>query len=263
MKTRGARVYLVVSICLIFAAVPAFTTGCGDSDEVVSEEGWEYITQDSGDDFGEDVRENNLKGGEGVVHMCGRSVLGGWFEYWGWDWDYEQPEHFEGYELYYHEMEVPPDIVYSAEEVAAELAGLGGGCMFFKLCFDDFEGGDEYTARENLERNEEIVQSVVDFAVDEMGLTLILGNALPVVEEYCDRWMVWNQREYNSFLEGLSREYGDKVVVLDLYGTLADGEGCLRSEYAADEYDSHLNASAYSALNEKLEETLDNLLAAP
>lgn len=197
--------------------------------------------------------------GGGVIHMCGRSVLGGWFEHWGWDYDPENPVPFGGYGLVYHEMDTPPGIVDTAVEAAREIADAGGGVMFFKLCFADFVGGDEESARDNLEANEEMVREVVEAAVGEEGLTLILGNALPMVREYSDEWLAWNHREYNRFLEELAKDSGGRVLVLDLYGTLAAPDGSLRPEYAVDPYDSHLNEAAYDALDGVLRDLLAQL----
>ena len=252
-------------IFTVVAVLMVLVVGCSGSDKTSVDEGWE----DQGNGYEEDRETSGeytggeLEAGAGAVHMCGRSVLGAWFEYWGWDWDYEEPVHLDGFSLYYHEMDVPPEIVYTAAEVADNLGSQGGGVMFFKLCFADFEGGDQSTAGDNLENNKGIIRDVVEAAVEENGLVLILGNALPVVREYFDRWMFWNQQEYNAFIEELSREYGGQVLVLDLYGTLASPEGWLRPEYAVDPYDSHLNEAAYSALDPVLKGVLDRLPASP
>jgi hypothetical protein len=167
----------------------------------------------------------------------------------------------DGYNLTYREMDVPPGIVDTAREAAREAAGGGGRVMFFKLCFDDFEGGDEDAARENLENNIGMIGEVAEAAVDEEGLILILGNALPKVREYTDEWLVWNQREYNQLLEELADTYGGKVVILDLYGTLSTSGGWLDPGYAADPYDSHLNDAAYEALDVVLSDILEGLPA--
>ncbi len=205
-------------------------------------------------------------GGEGhtstssrAVHMCGRSVLGGWFDHWGWGWDPADPASFHGYSMYYHEMESPPGIADTARGVIEDLADKGGGTVFFKLCFADFEGGDRDNAEANLERNQEIVRAVVDAAVEAGNVFLLLGNALPLVREYCDQWLVDNQRRYNAFLEGLAESHPGRIVVLDLYGTLAASGGWLKPEYAADPYDSHLNDAAYRALDPVLEKALSAL----
>jgi hypothetical protein len=252
-------------IFAVTAVLLVLVVGCTSSDKTTSEQSWD--DQENGYEEDQETSQQytggELEAGAGAVHMCGRSVLGEWFEYWGWDWDYEDPVRFDGYSLYYHEVDVPPEIVYSAAEVADNLGNQGGGVMFFKLCFDDFEGGDQSSAGDNLENNKRMIREVVTSAVEDNGLTLILGNALPKVREYFDRWMLWNQQEYNAFIDELSREYGDQVLVLDLYGTLASTEGWLRPEYAIDPYDSHLNEAAYSALDPVLSDVLDRLPASP
>jgi hypothetical protein len=259
----GTAIRLLILVAA--AVLLILVVGCSGSDKTSSDESWDERENGYEEDWetSEEYTGGDLEAGAGAVHMCGRSVLGAWFEYWGWDWDYEEPVQLDGYSLYYHEMDVPPEIVYSAAEVADDLGSQGGGVMFFKLCFADFEGGDQSSAGDNLENNKSIIREVVENAVEDNGLILILGNALPVVREYFDRWMFWNQQEYNAFIAELSSEYGDQVLVLDLYGTLASPEGWLLPEYAVDPYDSHLNAAAYSALDPVLREVLDRLPASP
>jgi sugar phosphate isomerase/epimerase len=193
-----------------------------------------------------------------TLHMCGRSVLAGWFEHWGWDYDPAHPVHFAGFELVYHEMDTPPGILDTAREAIREVSREGGGALFFKLCFADFAGGDEDTARSNLEDNKRIVRAVADAALGE-GLLLILGNALPMVREYTDEWLTWSHREYNRFLAELAAAHPGRIAILDLYGTLAAPGGWLRPEYALDPYDSHLNDAAYAALDPVLARVLDAL----
>lgn len=250
-RTAAAVVFTLVVV--VTAACP----GCGGEGETLPREqpygGWEGPA--------ETPREESTEGGGAdlhgaeTLHMCGRSVLGGWFEHWGWDYDPENPVRFGPRYLVYHEMYVPPEIVDSARDAASE-AAEGGGAMFFKLCFDDFAGGDEYSAHENLDANQEIIREVVEDAVEDKGLTLILGNALPKVREYTDEWLVWNHREYNRFLQELAGGYDGSVIILDLYGTLAAPGGWLRPEYADGPYDPHLNAAAYGALDEELRRVL-------
>ena len=257
MSIKGLR-WAVTALVLLLAVVAFACMGCGGDKASTP---WEERPVD-GEDFsdgGEDGSEENGEAvirGEDVVYMCGRSVLGGWFEHWGWDYDYENPVRFGSYELLYEEMDVPPGIVDTAIDVARTAAESGGGTVFFKFCFEDFVGGDEYGARENLEENKRMVSEVAEAVVGEEGLTLIVGNALPMVREYTDEWLVWNHREYNRFLEELAHAYGGRVIVLDLYGTLSTSGGWLRAEYAADAYDSHLNDAAYDALDVKLAEIL-------
>jgi predicted small secreted protein len=254
MSGRVFRCALAAGILLLLAVTVAACSGCGDDVSSTSEEEtWPLYEETAGErDNGGSGSLDDARGSLGVVHMCGRSVLGGWFEHWGWDYDYDSPQSFGSYRLVYHEMDVPPGIVDTAVNAAREAAAGGDGLMFFKLCFDDFEGGDEDEAGENLEENKRMLGEIVEVAVEEEGLTLIVGNALPRVREYTDEWLVWNHREYNSFLDELAKAYGGRVIILDLYGTLSTPEGWLRPEYAVDDYDSHLSEKAYDALDAEL-----------
>ncbi len=133
--------------------------------------------------------------------------------------------------------------------------------MLIKLCFSDFHGGDSGSARENLEANRKIIRRVMETASEE-GLVLILGNVLPMVEEYTGAWLIWNHREYNRYLSGLADTSGGRIVVLDLCWILADPDGSLRPEYAADPCYSHLNEAAYDVLDGVLKELLSEVLPA-
>lgn len=259
--TAGKRAALAACLLLV-AALLLTPIACGGSggEDTGKDTSWDTWQQGEGQTSGDEAEEGSGKSGpvaaDRTIYMCGRSVLGGWFDHWGWDYDPQNPVRFGGYYLVYREMDVPPGIADSAADAARTAASAGTEAMFFKLCFADFAGGDEDSARENLQGNKEIVRTVVETAVEEEGLTLILGNALPMVREYTDDWLVWNHREYNRFLDELADGSGGKVVILDLYGTLAAPEGWLLPEYAADPYDSHLNEAAYDALDAELEEVL-------
>ncbi len=261
MEREGVRkiVILLLALCL---ALPLFWAGCGKSE-------WSSEAGKTENHSQEETRTSESPGGSGnalatrskIVHMCGRSVLAGWFEHWGWDWDPDHPVYLSGFRLYYHELQTPPYIVDSALPVIKRVSDGVGGIIFFKLCFDDFEGGDEYSARENLRRNQAYIQSVVRAVVDERGLPLILGNALPKVQGYTDQWLVWNQREYNRFLTEMERNHKGKVRVLDIYGALATPGGWLRAEYATNAEDSHANGAAYTQLDRLLEGILSDIVS--
>lgn len=252
----------MLALSALSIAVVLFSfIACGGSDGTTSQDGWldqgeEAVHENEGSG---ESGENTATAGAGVIHMCGRSVLGGWFEHWGWDYDPGNPVTFDGYTLVYHEMESPPGIVGTALKVVRQVGDRGGGTVFFKLCFADFVGGDEYGARENLETNKEIIRTITDAAASDEGLILILGNALPMVREYTDNWLVWNHREYNRFLDELAGSYKGRVLILDLYGTLAASDGWLRPDYASDPSDSHLNDKAYSALDKVFRGVLGKL----
>lgn len=192
-----------------------------------------------------------------AVLMCGRSVMGEWFSHWGWEGDPGEPASFAGRDLFYREMDSPPEIVGTARRVIAE-AGPDG-VVFFKLCFEDFEGGDRETAEANLERNEDIIREVVRASQAQSGQVLLLGNALPVVESSGDEWMVWNQRAYDDFLRDLAAASSTPVIIVDLYGTLSTPDGYLDPSYASDPYDSHPNEAGYDALDPVLVSALRSL----
>ncbi len=258
MKKGLGTMFALLLVLLL--TVPLYCMGCGKSKW---SSGLEEV--DAQPQEGTQASEPTGGGGGGLsarakeVHMCGRSVLAGWFEHWGWDWDPAHPVSLMGFRLYYHELQTPPYIVDSAMPVIKRVSSGNGGIIFFKLCFDDFEGGDEYGARENLRRNQAYIQSVVRAVVDEGGLPLILGNALPKVRAYTDQWLVWNQREYNRFLAEMESSHKGKVVVLDIYGTLSSPGGWLRAEYATNPEDSHPNGLAYAQLDRLLEKILSEI----
>jgi hypothetical protein len=256
---RGAALAacVLLTAVLLLSLLGCGGSGSGDADGDTSGDGWRQgEEQPSSGESGEESGGGGRLPADRTIFMCGRSVLGGWFDHWGWDHDPQNPVRFGRYYLVYREMDVPPGIVDSAADAARAAAAAGSEAMFFKLCFADFAGGDEYSARENLQGNEDIVREVVETTVEEEGMTLILGNALPMVREYTDDWLVWNHHEYNRFLDELASEYGGKIVILDLYGTLAAPGGWLLPEYAADSYDSHLNDTAYDALDAELQKIL-------
>lgn len=150
---------------------------------------------------------------------------------------------YQGYDLIYSEIGIPPEVASSAAD-RINLYGDRADTVFFKLCFADFES-DPYG--DNLARNKAYVQDVYEAAVTEGGKKLIVGNALPMVAEYTDADLVANHRAYNRWLDDFASTRDD-IQVLDLYGTVSDSDGNLRSDYAEDPYDSHLNDAAYSVI---------------
>lgn len=265
MTVNRMRQFIIVFSGLIIAVALFSGTGCGGAG------GPSSSAPQSSDEDGqagnemkpEDTGQAKPGSNSNAIHMCGRSVLGGWFYYRGWDGDPSHPVVFGDYKLIYHEMECPPDITRSALDVASQVRRQGDHLMFFKLCFADFVGGDPDGARENLEANKGIIRSVVKGAVEEGGLTLMIGNALPMVREYTDSWLIWNHREYNAFLEDLSGQYSGRVLILDLYGTLATPDGWLRPGYASDPGDSHPNAQGYAALDKVFQAVPGRLASSP
>ena len=177
------------------------------------------------------------------VYMLGRSVMNGWFNHWGSD-----PFFHKQYALRYREVDAPPDIVGSVRTIIDTLSGPEGSVLFFKLCFDDFAGGDQAAAQANLDRNLEYVQQVYDTAVRTRHLRLIIGNALPKVAKATDQWLVWNHRQYNARLSSFAGEH-DSVQIFDLYSILSETSGALKSKYATSADDSHPNDAGYTALD--------------
>ncbi len=238
MLGKARTVLAAAAAALLLAALAA--PGCGKSGNVsTGGSGGSAGSPGSGGGIGTGV-------GRGAVQACGRSVLYGWFEHLGWEGDPAVPVRFEGVDFYYREMSCPPEITDDARAVIKR-AGEGGR-VFFKLCFADFEGGDEWTARENLRRNQGIIDELVEYSRKFPGQVLLLGNALPVVSEYCDSWLVWNQRSYNRHLEELASA-NPQVVVVDLYGALAAGDGSLQPRFACSRDDSHPSAAGYAAMD--------------
>ena len=214
--------FLVFVVSLSLAVV-----GCGKKEEKTVEP--------------EQKRETTETSAGKAVLMNGRSVMGGWLEHWGYN--YEGPVQEHGYSLDYKEL--------NAEDMAGSfrnnVSGLPpGSVVFFKFCFADFNG-------ENLTELESTVGEVVDIA-KEGGLKLIIGNALPMNEEGGSRELVNEYEKYNLFLGKKASESPD-VWVYDFYSVLAGSDGLLKPEY--DTGDSHPNDDAYTALDETFFPLLD------
>jgi len=178
-----------------------------------------------------------------MVYMLGRSVTAGWFSHWGAD-----PYIYGRFTLEYHAVQPPPDIVTSAQTIIDSLTLCDQPVLFFKLCFEDFVGGDSLAAQENLDRNVGYVDSVYA-AATRRGLQMIVGNAPPQVANATDQWLVWNHRQYNQRLLDLAVQHPGTLQVFDLYSALADSAGNLNPAYAASANDSHPNDAGYSALD--------------
>lgn len=187
------------------------------------------------------------------VFMMGRSVMGGWFEHWGYDW--EDPVLRDGYALYYREIMGPPDIGDDAASAVAELPP--DTIVFFKLCFVDFWASSPGDVNANVEENMGYVRQV-QAACEEQGLTLVVGNALPQVVGDTSPLLVRTHRAYNDALDQFASEHAD-VVVFDLYGLLAGQDGSLPKGLAVSPDDSHLNNVAYNVLDEAFFPLLDSV----
>lgn len=191
-----------------------------------------------------------IPAGEAAVLMCGRSVMAGWFGSWGADTS--APHAFCDHTLYYGELSSPPEIVESFEEQISRHPGVT--TVFFKLCFEDFSGGDREEAAANLARNKDYIRRAYATGHDR-NLTILFGNALPKVEGETSADLAWNHREYNAFLDDFCRSRSD-CRIFDFYGVLAVADGSLKPAYAAGAEDSHLNDAAYAVLNSRLCEAL-------
>ncbi|MBU1177594.1 hypothetical protein KJ903_00065 [Patescibacteria group bacterium] len=189
-----------------------------------------------------------------TVIMLGRSVMGGWFEHWGADDGVYIKDRFT---LEYRELESPPDIVKSVEKIMKKLPAEKKDIVFFKFCFVDFAG--EGSANTNLEQNKKYIEDVYKVVVEEHRAKLIIGNALPQVMNDNDIYLVWNHQQYNAWLKEFWQQHPDDVTIFNMYKQLASDMGALKSEYAADEYDSHLNTKGYEALDKPFWEMMENL----
>lgn len=188
------------------------------------------------------------------VFMLGRSVMNGWFRHWNPEDPY-QPVKKNGYTLYYKEISGPPDIVTSTEEKLAEADN--NTIIFFKFCFVDFVGGSGQEIQSNLSDNQKYVEQVYE-AVNNKGLKLIIGNALPQVDNVTDNFMVDNHDQFNEWLEGFASSH-ENVKIFDQYGILADDQGNLRAEYATNPDDSHPNEAGYKEMDAPFFELLDEM----
>ena len=187
-------------------------------------------------------------------YMLGRSVMEGWFVHWGWDWDDNHPVIHGRFTLYHRYILAPWDgidnMIDSIRTIVKNIPDTLDPVVFFKLCFADFEGGDQYGAEANLERNKGIVDSVYNIVIKEYGYRLIIGNALPVPSSWIDEYIVWNQKEYNKWLLGLEEDNPGKVFIFDFYSILANSDGAIKDEYTDGEpNDAHPNEEGYKALD--------------
>jgi len=179
-------------------------------------------------------------------YMMGRSVMHNWFAHW--DSDPYVPYVRGRFNLTYHELQAPPDMVSRVNQIIDSILSGENPVVFFKFCFEDFIGGDSAGARERLDQNQGIVQQVYDKVVTSRGLRLIVGNALPQVASATDQWLVWSHHQYNQWLSSFAAQHSD-VNVFDLYGVLADNSGNLKAAYATSSTDSHPNDAGYVALD--------------
>jgi len=199
--------------------------------------------------------------GKKTVLLLGRSVTGNWANYLGLEYTCQDEEcsssAYEGdyskYRFIYQELSSPPDIVDSAIS-ALDTYGNRSDIVFFKLCFVDFESD---ASGANLKANEGYVEKVYDEVVVKRSKKLIIGNALPKVKGETDSGLVANHKAYNAWLNSFASTHSN-IKILDLYGTVSESDGSLKSGYAVDSQDSHLNNAAYAQITPKFLVLLEN-----
>ncbi len=187
----------------------------------------------------------------GDVLMLGRSVMAGWFMYWGGQGETGDTYKRDGFTLRYGHMETPPNIVNSAKSLISQFHVGPGWIVFFKFCFEDFAAGSPEEVAQTNARNERYVEEVYNEVCKNKGAKLIIGNALPQVKEYTTKFLIQGHKEYNAWLLEFAKAHPGEVFIFDMYSILTTEEGYLKPEYAASPTDSHLNNNAYKALTEK------------
>ena len=190
-----------------------------------------------------------------TVIMLGRSVMYSWFEHW--DAADDEVYNKGRFTLEYRELDSPPAITRSVGKIMEDLPAEKKDIVFFKFCFVDFEG--EGSANANLEANKKIIEEVYRIVVEEHGARLIIGNALPKVMNDNDIYLVWNHQQYNSWLQDFWKQHSENVTIFNMYKQLASDMGALKSQYAIDEYDSHLNEEGYEVLDKPFWEMMESL----
>jgi hypothetical protein len=183
---------------------------------------------------------------ENRILMFGRSVMAGWFTYWGASTDSSFQK--QGYTLEYHELNSPPDIVSSFNEQINKLSSTEKPIIFFKLCFVDFAGGSKEEAEENLAQNKKYIEEVYNITHSK-DLKLIIGNALPQVSANSTDYLKWNHEAYNQWLQEFAAKHSNDLTVFNMYDILKDTSGNLKPEYTNDQTDSHPNDAGYNALD--------------
>ena len=192
-------------------------------------------------------------GGGKKIFMMGRSTMNGWLRTWSPEDPYK-PIKKNNFTFIYKELSTPPDIVASVKDYLKEADS--DTIIFFKLCFEDFTGGSKEEARANRLRNQGYVKQVYDEVVTKKHLKLIIGNALPQVEQVTDEFMVDNHKLYNEWLEDFAGEHQGEVYIFDQYEVLAGEDGSLKTEYETSADDSHPNEAGYEAMDKPFFELL-------
>ncbi len=184
----------------------------------------------------------HLEGGNLTLLMLGRSVTENWAGFMGLEYDGTgYSGDYGGFHIITRHIDTPPDLPDSVDAYVEE-AGGAADAVFFKLCFEDFS-----TEEGSIERNEGYVQRAYETAVVRHHKTLIMDNALPMVQIYTTPGLVQNHLEYDAWLEEFARTHSG-VCVLDLHGALATPAGYLNPDYASAPDDSHPNERGYEVI---------------
>src|SRR4030042_3062706 len=180
------------------------------------------------------------------ILMLGRSVMGGWFEHWG------NSEHVNrnGYDLYYGQMESPPDIVTTAIQKINQQNVDATWAVFFKFCFVDFYGNSRQDAEYSLNEKKQYLEQIRQEVRTQRNAILIIGNALPETCNNTSQNLIWLHKEYNAWVNQLASS-DSRIKVFDQYSVLATAGGCLKQGYAQDPWDAHLTNQAYNALDQQ------------
>lgn len=242
MGESMSKKLITLMLVLLLVLAVGVASGCGGGGDEAADGDTEDVTYE--EEPQEEGESAVTADPSSTVTMNGRSVMAGWMEHWGYDW--EGPVEKDGYYLDYKELDA--DLSQIAGSFRENVEGLPEGSVtFFKFCFADFYG-------DNLSELEGLADEVIGIA-RENSLRLILGNALPMGKRDAPSGVVSEYEGYNSYLE--EKASAGDVWVYDFYGVLAGPDGYLKPEY--DVGDSHLNDSAYSTLDETFFGLLDSI----
>jgi hypothetical protein len=215
-----------------------------------SEEAW----SDGRDEHGREMPYGTHGHGTEIL-MLGRSVMGDWFDHWGWDGEHAVTR--EGYALYYGELASPPDIADTAIAYVQRVPDTT--VIFFKLCFVDFQAGSPADIDASLAETVGYVEQVIE-AARARGLTLIVGTALPQTASNTTVDLAELHARYNSAIRELASAH-DQTYVFDLHDSLSNPSGVLYKGFAVMPGDAHLTDTAYFELDERFFEFLETELS--
>lgn len=180
------------------------------------------------------------------ILMLGRSVMGGWFVHWG-NSNYASKNR---YELFYGEMNSPPDIVNSANGIINQRNIDATWAVFFKFCFVDFDVYDQNEANQKLNELKNYVEQIRQEVRTKRNAYLIIATALPEVYSNTNQYIKWLHQQYNEWVKQLASS-DSRIKIFDMYSILVDSNGSLKSNYASGPDDAHLNHAAYNALDQQ------------